>query len=171
MDSFSPDTVIHGVLLNVWDHGVLITGESGTGKSECALELVSRGHRLVADDVIHVTNADKKLLGKAPERFAGLLHVRDIGILDIRKLYRNGFEPEHEIDLCMDLQLSERPSNNGSETEIAGVHIPRFVLSIGRGRNLPLLIETIVRLHQSGEPATEAELMEAHDKLISAQAG
>ncbi|MEP6786828.1 MAG: hypothetical protein ABJB40_00250 [Acidobacteriota bacterium] len=173
MDSSSRNTAIHGVLLNIFSTGVVLTGESGRGKSDCALELLSRGHKLIADDVVEVTRICDRLIGRSPVRFVGLLDVRDIGIVDVRALFPDGFKLEHEIDLCIDLQdhdegqSLERPGNKVSETDIADFVVPKFVLSITRGRNLPLLVETIVRLYESGNLPAETELLVAHDDLVA----
>ena len=174
MDSSSPDAVIHGVLLNIGNAGVLIIGESGTGKSDCALELLSRGARLVADDVVEIERVGAKLVGKAPERFAGLLEVRGLGIVDVRKFFRDGYEPDHKVDICIEFQDRaasehlERLGNKSPDIAILGVKIPKYTLPAGYGRNLPLLVETIVKLSQTGGLTAESDLAAAHDELVSA---
>lgn len=167
MDSSSPDTAIHGVLLSVFGTGVLITGESGTGKSDCALELLSRGHKLITDDVVEITRSENILAGKAPACFTGLLHVRGLGIVDVRQIFgANCIEPAIEIVLCVDLDDDDHPKNiecHEPSLEILGLEVPRFVVPVGRGRNLPLLVETAVKLHLSGGVKAEEMIMTAHD--------
>ena len=148
MDSSSPNRVIHGVLVNVLGVGVLIMGESGTGKSECALELVSGGHKLIADDVIEVEPVGDRLFGRPPKGFTGLLAVRDLGIIDVRKHSGDAsVEPRHSIDLCIALQDPEdsQPKNTSSEFEMYGLRVPKLTVSVTRHRNLSLFVETAVR--------------------------
>ena len=83
----APDTRLHGVLLDVYGIGILLTGESGIGKSECALELIKRGHRLIADDAVDIKAIDGVLLGKCPYITSGMLEVRGMGIIDIPAIY------------------------------------------------------------------------------------
>src|SRR5450631_3047929 len=97
----------HGVLIEMYGAGVLITGKSGAGKSECALELISRGHSLVADDVVNIECEDGRLFGSAPDNFLGLIEVRGIGIFDVRQLYGDNFlRKRSEVALC--IELSEK---------------------------------------------------------------
>src|SRR4051794_29470335 len=78
---------VHGTLVIVHDVGVLLTGDSASGKSECALELLSRGHRLVADDVVSLSREGSSIKGNAPEQFIGLVEIRDIGVFDVRTMF------------------------------------------------------------------------------------
>jgi HPr kinase/phosphorylase len=100
MEWSGPDEIIHGVLVSVFRRGVLITGESGVGKSKCALELIAGGHRLVADDVVELRTRDGRLFGAAPDRFLGLIGIREKGICDVRDLFGERFvQRGSEIDL------------------------------------------------------------------------
>lgn len=164
--------IVHGVFVSVLGCGVLIIGEPRTGKSECALELISKGHKLIADDVVEVEKSGGRLFGKAPDRFAGLLEVRGLGIINVRELFgEKSFVSEHGIDLCIEvlekLTQSMRIGNSTTEFSFFDVKVPRFALS--PNRNLPLLIETAVKLIGSGNNA-EAELIEAHNRAVAAKA-
>lgn len=173
-DSSNHKTVLHGVLVNVDDIGVLITGESGTGKSECALELiVRRGHRLVADDVVEVTRYRNRLEGQAPKRLAGLLNARDVGIVSVRELFGDfSFEPAHTIDICIQFETGESHEGAGqigldiSESEILGLKVPLFIISNCAGRNLPLLVETAVKTLDNREECTGNAFLREHDALV-----
>ena len=142
---------LHGALVRVFDVGVLLIGESGIGKSESALDLVTRGHQLIADDVVDVRESDGELTGRAPEMIYGLLEIRGLGIFDVRKAFGDGAtNPRSSIDLCIELRKDadvERVGNFVHHHEIAGRRIPRFILPVTPGRNLAILVETAARLY------------------------
>lgn len=170
MDS-SRANAVHGTLVNVDGTGVFIVGPAGIGKSECALELVSKGHRLVADDVVEMSIMDGALHGSAPERFAGLLEIRDLGILDVRLLFGiDSFDTDHRVDLCIELsdreRIRDRIENEVDRYEISGVEIPKFEISTGRDRNISLMVETAAKIVKNGDILAENELINAHDSLI-----
>jgi HPr kinase/phosphorylase len=103
----APVTLVHGGLVDVYGMGVLITGESGVGKSETALELIKSGHLLVADDAVEVRHADEESLqGRAPERIKNLLEVRGLGIMDVTKLFGAGVVRD-EMDVGLIIHLEE----------------------------------------------------------------
>lgn len=164
----------HASLVIVDGVGVLITGEAGAGKSECALDLITRGHCLVADDVVLIDRTSNTLTGKAPDRFAGLLEIRDIGIFDVRQVFgEDSFASESRIDLCVELKKSEaaEPSPRigaaRSETDIFGVKLPHFLLAVTRGRNLMVLVELAVRLVSMGAERAEWKLIGGHDTAVA----
>ena len=148
----APEESVHGTLMEITGLGVLITGGSGMGKSETALELINRGHRLVADDAVLVKRVGDKLIGKAPERTKFYMEVRGIGIIDVRRMYGVGaiLNSEH-IDLVLDLikweenmQL-DRLGESGMYREILGVRVPKLTLPVMPGRNLAIVAEVAAR--------------------------
>lgn len=163
-DSLVDKATIHGVLVCVYGRGVLITGESGSGKSDCALELVTRGHQLVADDVVELVLVDDSVFGNAPERFQGLIAVNEIGIIDVRRVFGlDMWRERSRIDLCIELADREKlnlsdPLSPESTVNVLGVQIPSFRLSVNNGRNLMLLLETAVKLIDTTSITTNRNL-------------
>ena len=163
---------LHGVLLRVFDTGVLLLGESGIGKSECALDLITKGHRFVADDAVDIIFDHGKLVGKAPELTRDLIEIRGLGIINVREIFgEQVVSDESEIDLCIELQKwaeVERIGNVVYESQIAGRPVPRFVLPVSSGRNLATLVETAVRLHRNSHdgPSAAELLIEKHARLL-----
>lgn len=141
---------LHAVLVKVNDSGVLITGESGSGKSETALGLISKGHSLIADDVVEITRLGDELKGSGPERFRRLLNLRDIGFVDVVELLGDeAYAAAHSVDVVIDLLKSSGSASIAeaeSMIEILGIKIPKYAFSSDGTRNLALLIETIVKL-------------------------
>ena len=142
---------LHGALVRVFDIGVLLIGESGIGKSESALDLVTRGHQLIADDVVDVQSTGDGPVGRCPEVIYGLLEIRGLGVFDVRKAFgEEAMLVSSSIDLCIELRKNadiERVGNFVHEFEIAGQKIPKFILPVTPGRNLAILVETAVRLY------------------------
>ena len=149
----APSISCHGTLLDISGTGVLITGESGLGKSETALELVHRGHRLVADDAVIIKKVNNELVGRAPDNIKFFMEVRGIGIIDVRRLYGVGAVLDSEdIHLVIELQKwkdnmggVERLGKNQSETTILGIKKPKIVLPVMPGRNLAIVVEVAAR--------------------------
>ena len=168
-----PETATcHAVLVNVFETGVLLLGESGIGKSECALDLVSRGHRLVADDAVQIENAENVLVGEAPDLTRNLLEIRGLGIINVRDIFGEAAIYERsKIDLCVELRqvsAGDRLGNSTSEFEICGAAVPKFVLPVSTGRNIATLVETAVRLYRSDSAGNAVELLlEKHARLMS----
>jgi HPr kinase/phosphorylase len=140
---------VHGVLVDIYGLGVLITGDSGVGKSETALELVRRGHRLVADDRVDIYQQDEeRLVGEAPAILNHLMEIRGVGIIDVMNLYGAGAVRTHST-ISMNLHLEnwspevkfDRLGNAGDTLSILGVDIPRFAIPVRTGRNLAVIIE------------------------------
>ena len=162
---------LHGVLVRVFDTGVLLIGESGIGKSESALDLITRGHQLIADDVVKVFEADGELRGRAPELTYELLEIRGLGVINVSRAFGEAaVRPDSTIDLCIELQQDvdvERLGNVIHETEIAGVPVQKFVIPVSSGRNLATLIETAVRLYINRDAgATAAEQLIEKQKAL-----
>lgn len=145
----APMFTIHGVLVDVFGVGVLITGESSVGKSETALELIKRGHRLVADDAVEITNVDGDLLmGRAPEILRYFLEIRGIGIIDIKSLFGVGaVKPTMNIDLVVNLEkwneekYYDRLGLDKEYQNILGVEIEKMIMPVKPGRNTASLLE------------------------------
>lgn len=145
----APRVSMHGVLVEVHGEGILITGESGLGKSETALELVRRGHRLVADDVVDIRRvADKTLIGAAPENIRYMMEIRGIGIIDIKNLFGIGaVKSVEKIDLEINLEMwdenreYERLGVDERYTDILGLEVPLLNMPVAPGRNLAIIIE------------------------------
>ena len=139
----------HGVLVEVYGEGILILGESGVGKSETALELVKRGHRLIADDIVEIRRvSDRTLLGSAPENIRYFIEIRGIGILDVKNLYGMGsVKLQDNINLVINLELwdnrkiYDRLGLDDQYTDILGISVPSLVIPVRPGRNLAIVVE------------------------------
>ncbi len=151
-DVLAPKTTIHGVLVEVFGMGILLIGKSGVGKSETALELLKRGHRLVADDAVEITRIDEMLRGTSPELIRHFMEIRGIGILDIKRLYGLGAVKKWEaIDLAIDLEQWDRQKEydrvgiDENYIDILGVKIPKMTIPVKPGRNLAMIVEVAAR--------------------------
>ena len=149
----APRVTRHGVLVDVYGIGVLLTGESGVGKSEAALELVKRGHQLVADDVVDICRVtDMCLVGECPEMVRHFMEIRGIGIIDIRAMYGVGaVSISKSIDLVMHMEKwvdgkeYDRLGLNEEYVTILGVKVPSQITPVRPGRNMAIIIEVAVR--------------------------
>jgi HPr kinase/phosphorylase len=145
----APRTTKHGVFVEVYGEGILILGESGVGKSETALELVKRGHRLVADDVVEIRKvSDKTLVGTAPDIIRHFIEIRGIGILDVKNLYGVGsIKKTENINLVIHLEFWDNSKNYDrlglvdEYTDILGINIPSLKVPVRPGRNLAIIAE------------------------------
>jgi len=162
----APTTAIHGVLVDVYGVGVLIIGKSGVGKSETALELVKRGHRLVADDCVEIRQEDQDtLIGSAPELIEHLLEIRGLGIINVMTLFGAGAVRSFKrITLVMSLELWEQGKQYdrlGLEEDtmkIIDTDVPKLTIPVRPGRNLAVIIEVAAmnfRLKRMGLNAAE----------------
>ena len=147
-DKFAPETRLHGVLVDVYGIGILITGESGIGKSETALELIKRGHRLVTDDAVDIKEIDGELIGTSPKITIGMLEVRGIGIIDITALYGlSSVQESKGINLVMHFEHwkdngdYDRLGINQDTQEILGVKVRKLKVPVRPGRNIAVIIE------------------------------
>jgi HPr kinase/phosphorylase len=148
----APRTTVHGVFMDVLGVGVLITGESGLGKSELALELISRGHGLVADDAVELSRTAPNMIeGQCPALLQNLLEVRGLGLLDIRTIFgETSVRRKMKLKLLVHLIRStpesfERLPTQDQTDDILGVPIRRVMLQVAAGRNLAVLVEAAVR--------------------------
>ena len=148
-EALAPRISRHGVLVEAYGEGVLITGESGIGKSEAALELVKRGHRLIADDAVEIRKvSSNSIIGTSPELIRNYIELRGIGIINVAKLFGLGaIKKDNEINLVINIVPWNTHANYdrmGLEdhyTEILGVNIPMYTIPLSPGRNLAMIIE------------------------------
>jgi len=163
----APSTTIHGVLVEVFGLGVLITGDSGIGKSECALDLILRGHSLVTDDLVFIRQiGPERLVGSGPDDLRFHMELRGLGIINIKDLFGiSAVSPQTEIDLVVELvrwREEEQYDRVGLEERhltLLDLSIPLTKMPVASGRNLATLVEVAVRIHmlkkQGYEPASE----------------
>lgn len=168
----APSTTVHAGLMEVFGTGVLIQGKSAVGKSETGLDLLIRGHRLVADDVVELTRVDNSLIGQAPENIRHYMEIRGLGILDIRRLYGIGsVKEETEIEMVIMLEdwqddkEYDRLGITDEYTEILGVRLPAITVPVKPGRNLGMIIEVAVRNNRLKQMGYNAAL-ELNNRLI-----
>jgi HPr kinase/phosphorylase len=153
-DRLAPRTVVHGVLLDVYGLGVLLLGDSGMGKSECALDLVVRGHRLVADDVVEIKRVREVLVGTGPELTRYHMELRGLGIVNVKDLFgvaavrmSKFVEFVIRLDPWEDDKRYDRLGLDERSYEILGIELPYVEMPVGPGRNLSVLIEVAARNH------------------------
>jgi len=147
--ALAPMTQMHGVLVEVYGEGILLLGESGVGKSETAIELVKRGHRLVADDAVEIRRvSNKALVGSAPEIIRHFIELRGIGIVDVKRLFGMGAVKDTEnIDLVISLEnwqqgkVYDRLGIDSQTMSILGIEVPALTIPIKPGRNLAMIVE------------------------------
>ena len=145
----APMVTRHGVLMEVYGEGLLLTGESGIGKSEAALELLKRGHRLIADDAVEIRKINSSsLVGSAPELIRNYIELRGIGIINVAKLFGMGaVRTENEINLVVNIvpwntqEPYDRLGLEDQYTEILGVQVPVNTIPVTAGRNLAVILE------------------------------
>jgi HPr kinase/phosphorylase len=145
----APRITRHGVLVEVYGEGLLLLGDSGVGKSETAIELIKRGHRLIADDAVEISRvSDITLVGRAPEIIRHYMELRGIGIIDIRRIYGTGAVKESEkIQVIVKLEhwvqgkMYDRMGLENEYEEILGIKIPSITIPVRPGRNLAVILE------------------------------
>ena len=139
----------HGVLVEVYGEGILLLGDSGVGKSETAIELIKRGHRLIADDAVEIKRVSATtLVGRAPDIIRHYVELRGVGIVDVRRLFGMGSVKDTEkIDLVINLEpwqegkMYDRLGLDEQKTDILGIEVPSIVIPVSPGRNLSVVIE------------------------------
>lgn len=145
----APRITRHGVLVEVYGEGILLLGESGVGKSETAIELVKRGHRLIADDAVELKKiSDNDLIGTAPEMIRHYVELRGIGVVNVRKLYGMGaVKTAEKVDLVVNLEqwqdemVYDRLGIENQYMTIMGVDVPSLTVPVKPGRNLAVIVE------------------------------
>ena len=157
-------TTVHGVLMDIYGMGVLIQGDSGIGKSETGLELVKRGHRLVADDRVDIFAKDEMTLwGEPAEILRHLLEIRGVGIIDVMSLYgASAVKDSSQVQIAVYLEnydtnkTFDRLGNNAEELEVSGVRIPRIRIPVKTGRNISVVIEAAAMNYRAKEMGFDA---------------
>ena len=147
--SLGPRITRHGVLVEVYGEGILLLGDSGVGKSETAIELLKRGHRLIADDAVEIKKVSATtLVGRAPEIIRHYVELRGVGIVDVRRLFGMGAVKESEkVDLVINLEewdnnkMYDRLGLDEQTTNILGIDVPSITIPVSSGRNLSVVIE------------------------------
>ena len=193
--SLAPRITRHGVLCEVYGEGVLLLGDSGVGKSETAIELVKRGHRLIADDAVEIKRVSaKSLVGSAPELIRHYIELRGIGVVDVRRIFGMGaIKPTERIDLVINVEpwkddaVYDRMGLEELTTNILDVNIPSLTVPVKPGRNLAVIIEVAAmnnrhkklgynaakefyeRIEQHFEEATAKQALEREKQLREQQ--
>ncbi|CEI81221.1 HPr kinase/phosphorylase [Oceanobacillus oncorhynchi subsp. incaldanensis] len=173
---FAPFTAVHGVLIDIYGVGVLIIGQSGVGKSETALELVKRGHRLVADDNVEIRQEDyESLIGNAPALIEHLLEIRGLGIINVMTLFgASSIRSQKRISMVIQLEIwdekkqYDRLGLDEDTMKIMDVHLPKATIPVRPGRNLAVIIEVAAmnfRLKRMGVNTAE-EFSDRLTKMI-----
>ena len=146
--AMAPQIARHGVLMNIYGQGVLILGDSGIGKSETAIELLKRGHRLVADDAVEIRRISNNLFGTAPEIIRHYIEIRGVGVIDVQQLFGTGaVQFDTEIDLVIQLEqwvdgkFYDRLGLGEEKYEMLGVELPIVTIPVRPGRNLAGIVE------------------------------
>ena len=145
----APRITRHGVLVEVYGEGILLTGDSGVGKSETAIELMKRGHRLIADDAVEIRKVSSKMLiGSSPENIRHFVELRGIGIINARRIFGMGsVKVSEKIDMVITLEnwdkakVYDRMGIDNEYTEILDVEVPCLTIPVKPGRNLSIIIE------------------------------
>lgn len=177
--SLARHTSLHGVFMEVFTIGVLITGDSGCGKSELALELLNRGHRLIADDAPEFTQISPEIIdGTCPEALQDCLEVRGLGILNVRRMFGDAaIKLNKYLRLIIDLRvpqsgqqdIHDRLHGDTSDIPVLDLNIPSITLPVLAGRNLAVIVEAAVRdfmLRMKGYDAAEA-FVERHARILN----
>ncbi|HXF43745.1 MAG TPA: HPr(Ser) kinase/phosphatase [Pyrinomonadaceae bacterium] len=176
--ALAPRATVHGVLINVYGIGVLLTGESGVGKSECALDLIGRGHRLIADDAVVFKKVGDKLIGEPSPVTRDHIEIRGLGIINVRELFGvSALAPTTHVRFCIEFVSEssaeiERLEPLAEFLEVLGTQVEKFVIPVRPGRNLATLVETAVRLFVSrlGGDKTLSELVQRHENELQKRA-
>jgi len=175
----APRITCHGVMLEVYGEGVLIQGESGVGKSEVAIELIKRGHRLIADDAVEIKQTTRGVLqATAPELIRHYMELRGIGVIDVHHLFGMGaIKVKQDIHLVINLEpwddeaVYDRLGLESTYTEILGVKIPAVTIPVKPGRNLASIVEVAAMNNRNRKMGHNAalELTERMDRHFAAQ--
>ncbi len=181
-DHLAPAITRSGVMLEVYGEGILIQGESGVGKSEVAIEMIKRGHRLIADDAVELRVKRNKLEATSPELIRHYMELRGIGVIDVRRLFGMGaIKMEQTIDLVIQMEpwddsaVYDRLGLDSARTEIMGVSVPMVTIPVKPGRNLASILEVAAMNNRNRKMGHNAALeltrrMDAHFQQITNEA-
>ena len=171
----APAITRSGVMMEIYGEGVLFQGESGVGKSEVAIELIKRGHRIIADDAVEIKQTrHDTLMATAPELIRHYMELRGIGVIDVRRLFGMGaIKMEQQIDLIINLEpwddtaVYDRLGLEGTTTHLLGVEIPALTIPVKPGRNLASIVEVAAMNNRNRKMGHNAALelsrkMDAH---------
>ncbi|MEG1426477.1 MAG: HPr(Ser) kinase/phosphatase [Oscillospiraceae bacterium] len=167
----APRITRHGVLVEVYGEGILLVGDSGVGKSETAIEIIKRGHRLIADDAVEIRRvSNKSLVGQAPENIRHFIELRGIGIINARRIFGMGaVKMQEKIDMVINLELwdstkvYDRMGIDSEYAEILGIKVPVMTIPVKPGRNLAVIIEVAAMNNRQKKMGYNA----AHELLSS----
>lgn len=172
-DLLADQISLHGVMVDVYGQGVLLIGQSSIGKSETALDLVNRGHRLIADDRVLISKTDTGLVGTSPENIRHFMEIRGIGILNIRRLYGiRSVKTRGHLDLAVVMEPwdsekeYERLGLDETYMTILGVKVPKVILPVKAGRNLAMIVE-LAAMNQRQKSFGINAAEELHEKLMA----
>lgn len=154
-EAFAPRTTLHGSLADVYGVGLLFVGRSGIGKSECVLDLVERGHRLVADDVVQVTRRGSDILiGRGHELAGHHMEIRGIGLIDVQALFGiRAVRQQKRIEVVVQLEdwetarNAERTGLQHQTTDVLGVTLPKVIVPLNPGKNITVVSEVVAMMH------------------------
>ena len=179
--ALAPRVTRHGVLMEIYGEGIFLTGDSGIGKSEAAVELLKRGHRLIADDAVEIRKvSSNSLIGTAPEPIRNYMELRGIGIINVAKLYGMGaVKLDNEINLVVNIvhwdthKAYDRLGLDDEYTEILGVQIPMYTIPITPGRNLAIILEVAAMNNRQRKMGYNAalEFTQSMERHFEEQAG
>jgi len=176
LEDLETKLTVHGVMLGIHDQGILLVGKSGIGKSECALDLIRRGHSLVSDDSVEIRRAGGALEGCSPELTRGLLEIRGLGIVDVQSTFGiAAFGGPRQIDLVIEFRSwadCEDIDRLGLEIQYENyldVEVSKFVVPVSSGRNIATLVETAVKVYLLRKAGNEpvSELIKKHNEAVS----
>ena len=175
-EQLAPSDLIHGVMLNLYGRGIMITGKSGIGKSELALDLISRGHMLVADDCIDVVRVHTNVLCSAPKLLKKMLEIRGIGIVDVTKMFgANAYLNKCNLDFVIKLVNNDdsievdRLNPINKTMDILGLEVPMLIIPVTEGKSLSVIIESAVSdylLKKLGHDSNEEFKQRYREELI-----
>ncbi len=153
-DYFAPQKSLHGTLVEVFGIGILITGKSGIGKSECALDLLERGHRMVTDDIVRVTLTGDKLIGSSVNDIGYFMEIRGVGVIDVERMYgihavrqKTVIDTQVELLLWQDNIDYERIGLTNNYVDMLGVNLPIVYLPVSPGKNISVIVEVVALNH------------------------